>query len=75
MATSLPTVTMDIARQWFADILAIPRRKHVEYRNMSPFWERRLQSVGNGPFKLRLPNGMLPARSRGLDHGGPPGAR
>jgi hypothetical protein len=60
MAKDLPTVTMNIAREWFADILAIPRRKDIEYRAMSPFWERRLAGVGNGPFKLRLLNGMLP---------------
>lgn len=60
MAKDLPTVTMNIARQWFACILAIPRRKDIEYRNISPFWERRLEAVGNGPFKLRLLNGMLP---------------
>jgi hypothetical protein len=60
MAKDLPTVTMNIARNWFADILAIPRRKDIEYRSLSPFWERRLKHVGNGPFKLRLLNGMLP---------------
>jgi hypothetical protein len=60
MAKELPFVTMNIAREWFAEILAIPRRKQIEYRAMSPFWERRLQDVGDGPFKLRLLNGMLP---------------
>jgi hypothetical protein len=60
MAKQIPTVTMNIARRWFADILAIPRRKDIEYRNLSPFWERRFKSVGEGPFKLRLLNGMLP---------------
>lgn len=60
MAKSLPVVTMNIARKWLAEILAIPRRKDIEYRNMSPFWERRFESVGDGPFKLRLLNGMLP---------------
>ncbi len=60
MAKELPIVTMNIAREWFADILAIPRRKDIEYRAMSPFWERRLAAVGDGPFKLRLLNGMLP---------------
>jgi hypothetical protein len=60
MANNLPLVTMNIARQWFAEILAIPCRKKIEYRAMSPFWERRLQGLGDGPFTLRLLNGMLP---------------
>jgi hypothetical protein len=60
MPKELPVVTMNIARQWFADILAIPCRKDIEYRAMSPFWERRFRAVGDGPFKLRLLNGMLP---------------
>jgi hypothetical protein len=60
MASDLPVVTMNIARKWFAAILAQPPRKKVEYRSMSPYWERRLASVGDGPFKLRLLNGMLP---------------
>ena len=60
MAKEIPTVTMNIARKWFADILSIPRRKDIEYRTMSPFWERRLEGVGDSPFKLRLLNGMLP---------------
>jgi hypothetical protein len=60
MASDLPIVTMNIAREWFAAILAIPPRKHIEYRTMSPYWERRLRDVGAGPFKLRLLNGMLP---------------
>ena len=59
MPRELPTVTMNIARCWFADILAIPRRKDIEYPYMSPFWERRLERVGDRPFKLRLLNGML----------------
>jgi hypothetical protein len=60
MAKMLPIVTMNIARRWFADILAIPRRKEIEYRAMSPFWESRLKIVGKGKFRLRLLNGMLP---------------
>ena len=27
---------------------------------MSPFWMQRFAAVGDGPFKLRLLNGMLP---------------
>ena len=53
-------VTMNIERRWFANILAIPRRKDIEYRKMSPFWQQRFKCVGDGPFKLRLLNGMRP---------------
>lgn len=60
MAKPLPVVTMKIERSWFADILARPRRKTIEYRAMEPYWERRLAGVGRGRFKLRLLNGMHP---------------
>ena len=60
MVNKIPIVTMNIARKCFADILAIPPRKVIEYRKLSPFWESRLEAVGDGPFKLRLLNGMLP---------------
>ena len=60
MGKELPTVTMNIQRKWFAAILAIPPRKRIEYRKKSPFWERRFEAVGEGPFKVRLLNGMLP---------------
>lgn len=58
MARDLPTVTMNVERRWFADILATPPRKDIEYRAMSPYWESRFGAVGDGPFKLRLLNGM-----------------
>lgn len=51
---------MNIKRQFFADILAQPRRKDVEYRTMKGYWERRLAKVGKPPFNLRLLNGMTP---------------
>lgn len=60
MAKDLPVVTMNIKRRYFAEILARPARKKIEYRSLSPFWIRRLADVGDGPFKLRLLNGMLP---------------
>jgi hypothetical protein len=60
MAQDLPTVTMNIERKWFAAILAIPCRHPIEYRKLSPFYESRFAAVGDGPFKLRLLNGMLP---------------
>ena len=54
------TLVMNIKRNFFADILAIPRRKVIEYRDLTPYWMRRLESVGPAPFNLRLLNGMLP---------------
>lgn len=60
MARFLPTVTMNIKREYFADILALPRRKDVEYREMKPYWDRRVGALTKGPFKLRLLNGMRP---------------
>ena len=62
MATkySTPALVVNIKRQPFADILALPRRKHIEYRAMKEYWERRLEKVGKPPFNLRLLNGMTP---------------
>ncbi|MCG3168460.1 MAG: hypothetical protein DPW12_07585 [Rhodocyclaceae bacterium] len=53
-------LVMNIERKYFAEILAIPRRKPVEYRELKDFWLRRLERVGPAPFDLRLLNGMLP---------------
>ena len=60
MATkySTPTLVVNIKRQFFAEILAKPPRKIVEYRKMKEYWERRLEKVGKPPFNLRLLNGM-----------------
>jgi hypothetical protein len=57
---STPTLVVNIKRQFFADILAQPRRKGIEYRKMKEYWERRLEKVGKPPFNLRLLNGMNP---------------
>jgi len=57
---STPTLVMNIKRQFFAEILAEPRRKHIEYRDITEYWERRLKRVGNPPFNIRLLNGMTP---------------
>lgn len=57
---STPTLVVNIKRQFFADILAQPCRKCIEYRDMSEYWERRLERVGKPPFNLRLLNGMTP---------------
>ncbi len=62
MATkySTPTLVVNIKRQFFADILARPPRKKVEYREMKEYWEHRLDKLGKPPFNLRLLNGMTP---------------
>jgi hypothetical protein len=57
---STPTLVVNIKRQFFADILALPCRKCIEYRDMSEYWERRLENVGKPPFNLRILNGMTP---------------
>lgn len=49
---------MNIERRWFAAILAQPREKRIEYRDLSDYWLRRLEKVGKAPFRLRLMNGM-----------------
>jgi hypothetical protein len=62
MVTKYPTPTLylNIKRQYFAEILAQPRRKYIEYRDMSKYLEVRLENVGKPPFNLRLLNGMTP---------------
>lgn len=55
---SSPTLTMNIKRQYFADILALPRRKWIEYREIKDYWLRRLEPVEPAPFNLRLIHGM-----------------
>ena len=56
----MQTLVMNIKREFFASILAVPRRKSIEYRDMSDYWKSRLAKVGPAPFNLRLLNGMLP---------------
>ncbi len=60
MAYDLPTVTLNIEREWFADILAQPARKKIEYRTIKPYWDRRFEGLANRRFKVRLLNGMNP---------------
>jgi hypothetical protein len=62
MATkyATPTLVVNIKRQFFAEILAQPRRKCIEYRELSDYWETRLRNVGRPPFNLRMLNGMTP---------------
>lgn len=57
---SVPTLVINIKREYFADILAIPRRKNVEYRDIKKYWISRLDRVGKPPFNLRMLNGMTP---------------
>jgi len=57
---SIPTLVVNIKRPFFAAILAHPRRKWIEYRDLSDYWESRLAKVGKPPFNLRLLNGMTP---------------
>jgi len=54
------TLVVNIKRQFFAAILAQPRRKSIEYRDLTDYWESRLAKVGKAPFNLRLLNGMTP---------------
>ena len=57
---STPTLVMNIKRQFFAEILAQPRRKCIEYRDLSKYWEVRLENVGKPPFNLHLRNEYNP---------------
>jgi len=54
---SVPTLVITINRQPFADILALLRRKCIEYRDMTEYWETRLKNVGKPPFNMRMRNG------------------
>lgn len=55
-----PTLVVNIKREFFAAILAQPCRHPIEYRDLTDYWERRLENVGKPPFNLRLLNGMTP---------------
>ena len=57
---SVPTLVINIEREYFAEILAFPRRKDVEYRDIKKYWADRLDRVGKPPFNLRILNGMTP---------------
>jgi hypothetical protein len=49
------TLTTTIKRRWLAKIIA--GTKKVEYREMKPYWQRRI-GMTLCPFRLRLINGM-----------------
>ena len=50
-------ITTTIKREWLAKIAN--RTKRVEYRELKPYWVKRLSQV-RVPFLLRLINGMQP---------------
>ena len=50
-------ITTTIKREWLARIIA--RTKTIEYREIRPYWTKRLKRV-TLPFELRLLNGMTP---------------
>jgi len=51
----IETITTTIKRQWLREIVA--GRKKIEYREIKPYWVRRLSAIET-PFALRLINGM-----------------
>jgi hypothetical protein len=51
------TITTTLKREWFAKI--VDGSKRVEYREIKPYWTRRLAAVKT-PFVLVLRNGMTP---------------
>ena len=53
----MDVITTTLEREWFAKIAA--GRKRVEYREIKPYWTKRLNGV-RVPFKLVLRNGMNP---------------
>jgi hypothetical protein len=48
-------ITTTIKRKWLDQIVA--GTKKVEYREIKPYWEKRLSRITK-PFELRLINGM-----------------
>jgi hypothetical protein len=48
-------ITTTIKREWLKEIAN--ETKHVEYREITPYWDKRLSGV-KPPFLLRLINGM-----------------
>ena len=53
----LDTITTTLKREWFAKI--VDGSKRVEYREIKPYWTKRLAAVKT-PFVLVLRNGMTP---------------
>ena len=53
----MDVITTTLKRRWFAEIVA--GRKRTEYREIKPYWTKRLRRVKT-PFTLVLRNGMNP---------------
>lgn len=53
----MDVITTTLKRRWFAEIVA--GRKRNEYREIKPYWTKRLRRVKT-PFNLVLRNGMNP---------------
>jgi hypothetical protein len=53
----MDTITAQLKREWFAEI--VDGSKRVEYREIKPYWTKRLGAVKT-PFRLVLRNGMRP---------------
>jgi hypothetical protein len=51
----MDTITTTLQREWFAKI--VDRKKRVEYRQIKPYWTKRLRAAKT-PFRLVLRNGM-----------------
>lgn len=56
-SSNMDKITTTIKREWLREIAA--GRKGVEYREIKPYWTRRLSRV-QIPLLLRLINGMQP---------------
>jgi hypothetical protein len=48
------TPTLKIKQEWFAAILAQPRRMWIVDRKLNAYWLSRLKKMGSPPFRLRL---------------------
>ncbi len=57
MRVNYDRITTTIEREWLAEIIA--GTKKIEYRQIKPYWTKRLAKVSM-PFELRLLNGMNP---------------
>ena len=51
----MDSLTTTIKREHLREIIA--GRKKIEYREVKPYWEKRLSGISR-PFQLRLINGM-----------------
>jgi hypothetical protein len=54
LSASTVRIVSFASRENFSAILAIPRRKQVEYRVRNIYWKRRLLNPSNRPIELRL---------------------